>query len=47
MDNKEIEAKIEAILFAAGEPVRASRIAQVLGVETDDIFKCAKKLSDE
>ena len=47
MDNKEIESKIEAILFAAGEPVPAARIALVLGVETADVLQSAKKLSDE
>lgn len=47
MDNKEIESKIEAILFAAGEPVPADRIALVLGMDTWEILASAKKLSDE
>ncbi len=47
MDNKEIESKIEAILFAAGEPVPAARIALVLGMDTWEILASAKKLSDE
>lgn len=47
MDNKEIESAIEAILFAAGEPVPASRIALVLGVSDEEVHECAKKLSDE
>ncbi len=47
MDKMEIESAIEAILFAAGEPVPASRIALVLGVSDDEVHECAKKLSDE
>lgn len=47
MDNKEIESKIEAILFAAGEPVPAARIALVLGVEAAEVLQSAKRLSDE
>ena len=33
MEINEISSALEAILFAAGESVPASRIAQVLGVE--------------
>lgn len=47
MESKEIEAKIEAILFSAGEPVAAERIALVLGVETEQVLQGAKRLSDE
>jgi segregation and condensation protein B len=47
MDNREIESTIEAILFAAGEPVPAERIALVLGISADEILKCAKLLTDE
>jgi segregation and condensation protein B len=47
MDNREIESTIEAILFAAGEPVPAERIALVLGISADEVFKCAKLLTDE
>ncbi len=47
MENQEIEAAIEAILFAAGEPVPAARIALVLGISEDEVSETAKKLSDE
>ena len=47
MDNREIESTIEAILFAAGEPVPAERIALVLGISADEVLKCAKLLTDE
>ncbi len=47
MDDKELKSTIEAILFAAGEPVPADRIAVVLGVEKEEILRAAKQLSDE
>ncbi len=47
MDNREIESTIEAILFAAGEPVPAERIALVLGISADEVLNCAKLLTDE
>lgn len=47
MDNRELRSTIEAILFASGEPVRAERIALVLGVEKEEILKAAKLLADE
>jgi segregation and condensation protein B len=43
----DIESALEGILFAAGDPVPAERIALVLGVETEIIFEAARKLSDE
>lgn len=46
MEHHEIEAAVEAILFASGEPVPAARIAQVLGVETEQVLACAAKLGD-
>ena len=46
MEHHEIESAVEAILFASGEPVPASRIAQVLGVETDDVLRSAASLAD-
>lgn len=47
MDSREIESTIEAILFAAGEPVPAQRIALVLGITEDEVLRCAKLLTDE
>lgn len=44
MDLKEITAALEAILFAAGDPLPAERIARVLGVETADVFIAAERL---
>ncbi|MCL2342682.1 MAG: SMC-Scp complex subunit ScpB [Firmicutes bacterium] len=45
MQPKELEAAIEGILFAAGEPVPAARIALVLGVEPQDVFGAAEHIA--
>ena len=47
MDESEIKATIEAVLFAAGDPVPAARIALVLGVDADVVLAAAKSLADE
>ena len=44
MDMNEIMAALEAILFAAGDPVPALRIAQVLGIESERVFAAAERL---
>ena len=44
MEHDELLAAVEAILFAAGEPMKAGRIAQVLGEETQTIIEIAKEL---
>jgi len=46
MDSHEIECAVEAILFVSGEPVRISRIADVLGVDEEKIETAADKLRD-
>ncbi|MCD8344195.1 MAG: SMC-Scp complex subunit ScpB [Oscillospiraceae bacterium] len=47
MDTKEIEAAVEAILFASGEPVPVEKIAAVLGTGEDEIYSAAERLADE
>ena len=47
METVNIKSAIEAILFAAGEPVPAARISLILGVDEVDVFAAAKELSDE
>ena len=47
METVNIKSAIEAILFAAGEPVPAARISLILGVDEVDVFVAAKELSDE
>ena len=46
MDTSEVEAAIEAILFVSGEPVRISRIADVLGVAENEIELAGDRLRD-
>ena len=46
MDHEELLSAVEAILFAAGEPIEASRVGLVLGEETETIISCAKELAD-
>ena len=47
MELNELTAALEAILFAAGDPVPAARIAQVLGVELADVLSAADALAAE
>lgn len=47
METVNIKSAIEAILFAAGEPVPAARISLILSVPEDEVFSAAKQLSDE
>lgn len=44
MEHEELLSVIEAILFAAGDPVPASRIALVTGEETQTIISAAGEL---
>ena len=46
MESHDIEAAIEAILFVSGEPVKISRIADVLGVAENEIESAADRLRD-
>ena len=41
MEIKQYRAAIEAILFASGEPVEATRLAEVLGVDKDTAVQLA------
>lgn len=47
MDQEEIKRALEAILFAAGEPVGAQRLAAAIGVGVDQVMEAARKLTDE
>jgi len=46
IEEKVLESSIEAVLFAAGEPVAISRMAQMLEVSENDIVFAATKLAD-
>lgn len=47
MELEELQRALTAILFAAGEPVAASRMAQTLETDEANIHAAAKKLMDE
>ena len=47
MEQSELQRVLEAILFAAGEPVEISRLAATLEVDETDIEQAADALSDE
>ena len=47
MDEEEIRRGIEAILFAAGEPVGAERMALALGVSVETVHQEARALQDQ
>ena len=46
METEEIGRAIEAILFAAGDPVGAQRMAQAIGVGVDQVEAALKTLMD-
>ncbi len=46
MESEELQRAVTAILFAAGEPVAADRMAQTLQVDPDEIHAAAKLLMD-
>lgn len=47
MDYKALSHSVEAILFAAGEPVALSRLAGLLTCSEDDVAEAARQLADE
>lgn len=46
MEQDELKRAIEAILFAAGEPVGVERLALAIGVGADQVVDAAKELID-
>lgn len=47
MEKKEIQRIIEAILFAAGEPVEISRLSMTLEIDEDEITAAVNEMIDE
>lgn len=47
MEIKELQANIEAILFASGDPVPAQRVAKVLDTDEERVFAAAELLAQE
>ncbi len=45
MEHEQLLSAVEAILFAAGEPIPAERVALVLGEEPETILDCAEELA--
>ena len=45
MEELDVRSAVESILFAAGDPVPAARIAIVLGVDIDSVFAAADSLA--
>lgn len=41
MEPEELERAVEAVLFAAGEPVELKRLSQALGCETGEVQEAA------
>ena len=46
MEPEELERAVEAVLFAAGEPVELKRQSQALGCETGEVQEAANRLMD-
>ena len=46
MEPEELERAVEAVLFAAGEPVELKRLSQALGCETGEVQEAANRLMD-
>ena len=46
MEITELQRAIEAILFAAGEPVEVSRLSMTLETDSDEICQAADRLAD-
>lgn len=45
MEHEELLSVIEAVLFAAGDPIPAARIAQIVGEETQMVVSAARELA--
>lgn len=46
MERSELEAGIEAVLFALGEPVKLEKLAQAVEAEAEQVEKACASLSD-
>ena len=46
MEPEELERAVEAVLFAAGEPVELKRLSQAVGCETGQVRETADRLMD-
>ncbi len=46
MEPDDLQRAIEAILFAAGEPVETNRLAHALNADLEDVLRAAQQLAD-
>ena len=46
MDFSRIEAAVEAVIFASGDPIGAERICEAVGTDADTFEKCVKNISE-
>ena len=46
-DIRSVEAAIEAVLFAGGEPISVKRLSEAVEVEEETVYKICKKLQDK
>ncbi len=47
MEINQYKARIEAVLFASGEPVSAARLAELLDVEEDTVYQVVTMMKDD
>ena len=47
MEQEQLQRAIEAILFAAGEPIEIARLSEVLGVDPDEVEKATDSLAND
>ena len=46
MDISRVEAAVEAVVFASGDPISAERICEAVGTDADTFEKCVKNISE-
>ena len=47
MEQEQLQRAIEAILFAAGEPIEVARLSEVLSVDPDEVEKATDALAND
>lgn len=47
MESRDLQRAIEAVLFAAGEPVEISRLSHVLSTDENEVISAAEELANE
>ena len=47
MANKTIKSAIESMMFVWGEPLNIKDMADIFGVDRNEVYDCCKELQDE